>query len=132
MPTLMIDLIVSSRIKHFQDFGNSLPHAKVYFRDDWQTIYFDLFGKMFGLMTPTVSDKSIITLKVDLESNIELREMYSDVTEGYYANKTHWNSIKLITMALSDQEIEKMIENSYKLVYKNILLSVHKSLTESD
>ncbi|MBZ6003704.1 MmcQ/YjbR family DNA-binding protein [Leuconostoc gelidum subsp. aenigmaticum] len=128
----MINQTVSARIKHFQDFGNSLPHAKVYFRDDWKTIYFDLSGKMFGLMSPTASEKSIITLKGDPESNIELREIYPDVTAGYYANKKHWNSIKLLTSELSDQEIEKMIAYSYKLVYKNLPLSVRKAFTASD
>lgn len=128
----MINQAVIARIKHFQKFGDSLPHAKVYFREDWNTIYFDISGKMFGLMSPTASEKSIITLKGDPNSNIELREMYSDITAGYYANKKHWNSIKLITSALSDQEIEKMITHSYKLVYKNLPLSVRKAFTESD
>lgn len=128
----MINQAITARIKHLQDFGNSLPHAKVYFRDDWKTIYFDLSGKMFGLMSPTASEKSIITLKGDPESNVELREIYSDITAGYYANKKHWNSIKLSTSELSDQEIEKMIAYSYKLVYKNLPLYVRQAFTASD
>lgn len=128
----MINQAITARIKHLQDFGNSLPHAKVYFRDDWKTIYFDLSGKMFGLMSPTASETSIITLKGDPESNVELREIYSDITAGYYANKKHWNSIKLSTSELSDQEIEKMIAYSYKLVYKNLPLYVRQAFTASD
>jgi len=128
----MINQAITARIKHFQDFGNSLSHAKVYFRDDWKTIYFDLSGKMFGLMSPTASETSIITLKGDPESNVELREIYSDITAGYYANKKHWNSIKLSTSELSDQEIEKMIAYSYKLVYKNLPLYVRQAFTASD
>jgi len=128
----MINQAITARIKHLQDFGNSLPHAKLYFRDDWKTIYFDLSGKMFGLMSPTASETSIITLKGDPESNVELREIYSDITAGYYANKKHWNSIKLSTSELSDQEIEKMIAYSYKLVYKNLPLYVRQAFTASD
>ncbi|MBZ5979275.1 MAG: MmcQ/YjbR family DNA-binding protein [Leuconostoc gelidum] len=128
----MINQAITARIKHLQDFGNSLPHAKVYFRDDWKTIYFDLSGKMFGLMSPTASETSIITLKGDPESNVELREIYSDITAGYYANKKHWNAIKLSTSELSDQEIEKMIAYSYKLVYKNLPLYVRQAFTASD
>ncbi|MGY3742850.1 MmcQ/YjbR family DNA-binding protein [Leuconostoc inhae] len=128
----MVNPIIITRIKHFQDFGSSLPHAKVYFREDWHTIYFDISGKMFGLMSPTASETSIITLKGDPDANIELREIYPDITAGYYANKKHWNSIKLTTSALSDQEIENMIIHSYKLVYANLPLAVRKAFTASD
>jgi predicted DNA-binding protein (MmcQ/YjbR family) len=57
---------------------------------------------------------------------------YSDITAGYYANKKHWNAIKLSTSELSDQEIEKMIAYSYKLVYKNLPLYVRQAFTASD
>lgn len=128
----MVNQTVTKRIKHFQDFGNSLPHAKAYFRDDWKIIYFDLSGKMFGLLSPTASETSIITLKGDPESNVALREIYSDITAGYYVNKKHWNTIKLSTSELSDQEIEKMITHSYKLVYENLPLYVRKAFATSD
>jgi len=128
----MVNQTVTKRIKHFQDFGNSLAHAKAYFRDDWKIIYFDLSGKMFGLLSPTASETSIITLKGDPESNVALREIYSDITAGYYANKKHWNTIKLSTSELSDQQIEKMITHSYKLVYENLPLYVRKAFAASD
>ena len=128
----MFEPQIKARIKHFQQFGNSLPHAKVYYRYDWDVYYFDLQGKMFGLMSSNISENSIITLKGEPESNISLREMYSDVTFGYHVNKRHWNSIKLITSEISDQEIDKMIENSYQLVFNKLPLSVRKSFTESD
>ena len=128
----MFEPQIKARIKHLQQFGNSLPHAKVYYRNDRDVYYFDLQGKMFGLMSSTISENSIITLKGEPESNISLREMYSDVTFGYHVNKRHWNSIKLITSEISDQEIDKMIENSYQLVFNKLPLSVRKSFTESD
>lgn len=94
--------------------------------------YFDLNGKMFGLMSPAISENAIITLKGQPESNISLREMYTDVIAGYHVNKRHWNSIKLVTSEISDLEIDKMIENSYHLVFNNLPLSIRKSFTESD
>ncbi|MBD9365724.1 MmcQ/YjbR family DNA-binding protein [Leuconostoc mesenteroides] len=126
----MLEQQIKARMKHFQQVGNSLPHAKVYYRNDWELYYFDLNGKMFGLMSPTISENSIITLKGQPESNIELREMYTDVIAGYHVNKRHWNSIKLTTSQISNQEIDKMIENSYHLVFNNLPLSVQKSFTE--
>lgn len=128
----MFDQIIKTRMKHFQEVGNRLPYAKAYYRNDWNLYYFDLKGKMFGLMSPNISDTAIITLKGLPESNISLREMYSDVSAGYHVNKRHWNSIKLNTTEISDHEIEKMIENSYHLVFQNLPLVVKKSLIEAD
>lgn len=111
---------IKKRIARFQNFGNELPKAKVYYRQDWEILYFDLYGKMFGLMTQEITDSSTITLKGLPEKNEELREIYSDITPGYHTNKKHWNTIKLATTQLSDEEIEKMIRLSHRLVVKNL------------
>lgn len=126
----MANISLKSIIEHFQDFGNHLPHAKVYYREDWETLYFDLAGKMFGVMSPNASDDSIITLKGQLEANVALCEMYRDISAGCHMNKKHWISIRLPTDELSDREIEKMIENSYSLVFSNLSLSIRKSFAE--
>ncbi|MFT9266981.1 MmcQ/YjbR family DNA-binding protein [Oenococcus sp.] len=128
----MAKVSVKSRIEHFQDFGNHLPHAKVYYREDWETLYFDLAGKMFGVMSPHATDDTAITLKGRPEANAALCEMYRDISAGYHMNKKYWISIKLSTNELSDQEIEKMIENSYSLVFGNLPLSVRKSFARGD
>ncbi|MDN6899857.1 MmcQ/YjbR family DNA-binding protein [Oenococcus sicerae] len=128
----MVNLAVKSRIEHFQDFGNHLPHAKVYYREDWETLYFDLAGKMFGVMSPNVADNATITLKGQPEANATLCEMYRDITAGYHMNKKHWISIKLSTDELSDREIEKMIENSYSLAFGNLPFSIRKFFVESE
>ncbi|MGM0216333.1 MmcQ/YjbR family DNA-binding protein [Enterococcus sp. AZ109] len=111
---------IKQRIERFQAFGNELPKATVYYRQDWQVLYFDLYGKMFGMMSPEAQETSAITLKGPPEKNEELRELYSDISPGYHMNKKHWNSIALSTTQLSDQEIEGMIQLSYHLVAKNL------------
>lgn len=112
--------MIEERIKKFQEFGNNLPHARVYYREDWNVYYFDLLGKQFGLMTKEANQEAIITLKGKPEVNEELRENYDDIVPGYYANKRHWNSIKLKSKVVSDKEIEKMIESSYQLVWEKL------------
>lgn len=119
---------IANRIEKFKLYGNSLPKAKVYYRKDWDTNYFDLFGKQFGMMSVEPSEHSIITLKGPPETNEELREMYADIIPGYYANKKHWNSIKLNTKELNDDEIEKMIKVSYELVLSNLPLKIRKQM----
>ena len=42
---------IQKRIELFQSYGNALPGASVYFREDWGTLYFDLAGKQFGMMS---------------------------------------------------------------------------------
>ncbi|TOZ01905.1 MmcQ/YjbR family DNA-binding protein [Leuconostoc pseudomesenteroides] len=120
------------RIKHFTAFGQNLPHAKVYYREDWQIIYFELAGKMFGLMSPTLSDTAIITLKGNPDSNEELHDLYADISAGYHVNKRHWISVKLNTEELSDQEIDAMIKQSYLLVVNNLPVNIRQRITENN
>ncbi|WP_281738617.1 MmcQ/YjbR family DNA-binding protein [Enterococcus dispar] len=113
--------MIAQRIATFKAFGETFKGAKVYFRDDWEVFYFDLQGKMFGMMSDQAGEDAIITLKNLPEKNEELREVYQDIViPGYYANKTHWNSIKLASPEVSDEEIKQMIAISYQLVYQKL------------
>ncbi|QIL49831.1 MmcQ/YjbR family DNA-binding protein [Vagococcus hydrophili] len=117
-------------MKRFEEFGNQLPHGKVYYREDWDCIYFDLLGKQFGMMSKNADEDSLITLKGEPEVNEVLRETYEDVVPGYYANKKHWNSIYLKSTEISDEEIKRMIQTSYELVWKKLPAKVRKELSE--
>lgn len=113
--------MIAQRIATFKAFGETFKGAKVYFRDDWEVFYFDLQGKMFGMMSDQAGEDAIITLKNFPEKNEELRELYQGVViPGYYANKTHWNSIKLASPEVSNEEIKQMIAISYQLVYQKL------------
>lgn len=113
--------MIAQRIATFKAFGETFKGAKVYFRDDWEVFYFNLQGKMFGMMSDQAGEDAIITLKNLPEKNEELRELYQGIViPGYYANKTHWNSIKLASPEVSDEEIKQMITISYQLVYQKL------------
>lgn len=117
----MENRMIQQRMERFKTFGQTLKGAKVYFRQDWQVFYFDLQGKMFGMMSDQANEETIITLKNLPTKNEELREMYQGiVSPGYYTNKNHWNSIKLVSEELNDQAIEQLIEISYRLVYQKL------------
>ncbi|REC32775.1 hypothetical protein CF160_10200 [Enterococcus pseudoavium] len=117
----MENSVIQQRIETFKAFGETLKGVKVYFREDWQVLYFDLQGKMFGMMSDQASEAAIITLKNLPEKNEELREIYpTTVIPGYYTNKNHWNSIKLASVELPDEAIEQLIETSYRLVYQKL------------
>lgn len=113
--------MIAQRIATFKAFGETFKGAKVYFREDWEVFYFDLQGKMFGMMSDQAGEDALITLKNLPEKNEELRELYQGIViPGYYANKTHWNSIKLASPEVSDEEIQQMIAISYQLVYQKL------------
>lgn len=117
----MKDSVMQQRIETFKAFGETLKGAKVYFREDWEVFYFDLQGKMFGMMSNQASQDAIITLKNLPEKNEELREIYAEIViPGYYTNKNHWNSIKLVSDELPDDAIKQLIETSYRLVYQKL------------
>lgn len=117
----MKDSVMQQRIETFKAFGETLKGAKVYFREDWEVFYFDLQGKMFGMMSDQASQDAIITLKNLRKKNEELREIYAGIViPGYYTNKNHWNSIKLVSDELPDEAIKQLIETSYRLVYQKL------------
>lgn len=108
---------IEQRIGYFMDYAAKLPGAKSYYRQDWDTNYFEVAGKMFGMMSVTGSLEAIITLKNLPEKNEELRELHPEtVIPGYYANKTHWNSLYLKTTEFNDEGIYQLIQTSYQLV----------------
>lgn len=109
----MVD--IKERMQELIEHGKSKLGADVYFREAWECEYFSLNGKCFGMMGDT-----LITLKGDPYDNGTLREEYEDIIPGYYANKVHWNSIYLKTEELTTENIKKMIDLSYYLVFKKL------------
>lgn len=55
-------------------------------------------------------------VKTNPEWSEELRENYSEITEGYHMNKKHWNSVYY--EELPHHLILKLIDHSYDLVSK--------------
>ena len=111
----MENKVLQQRIETFKVFGETLKG------EDWGVLYFDLQGKMFGMMSNQASEDAIITLKNLPEKNEELREIYVGIViPGYYTNKNHWNSIKLTSEELTDDVIKQLIEVSYQLVYQKL------------
>ncbi|MBN2134543.1 MAG: MmcQ/YjbR family DNA-binding protein [Acidobacteria bacterium] len=96
---------------------------------DETTICFRVMGKIFAL-TDIKDDPPRVNLKSDPELALELREMYTSVIPGYHMNKKHWNTV-IIDGSISDSEIEKMIDHSYKLIIKSLKKSDREDLERS-
>jgi len=92
---------------------------------DFSILTFKVLNKIF-VLTDINSEVFRINLKCTPEHALTLRSIYPQITPGYHMNKKHWNTIE-IDGTIPDEEIYKMIDQSYELV----LAGVKKSLRES-
>ena len=67
----------------------------------------DTNGKMAG--------HYCINLKCDPDEAVMLRDIFPSVIPGYHMNKTQWNTV-ILDGSIPQGEIERMIDNSFKLV----------------
>lgn len=92
---------------------------------------YKVLGKVFALLWHEKNDNngavSFINLKCDPEEAIELRYVFEQVKPGYHMNKKHWNTVQL-DGELPDSEVERMIDNSYRLVIKGLPKMQRKGL----
>ncbi|MDH6364116.1 putative DNA-binding protein (MmcQ/YjbR family) [Enterococcus sp. PF1-24] len=117
-------------IKSLNQYAASLPKAEVYYRDSWECEYYDLLGKNFGRIGTDKEGKMQLTVKGKPEENEILRETYTSVVPGYYANKVHWNSVYLDTQDFTEEALQKMIKNSYELVKSSFTKKIQKEIDE--
>ena len=59
----------------------------------------------------------VLNLKADPQWCLFWRDAYPAVIPGYHMNKEHWNSI-ILDGSIPDEDIHKMIDDSYRLVRK--------------
>lgn len=77
--------------------------------------------KMFALLPLDSFEKGegSLNLKCDPERAIELREKYDFVLPGYHMNKSHWNTVKIVSQ-LSPNELKSWIDHSYDLIVSSL------------
>jgi len=82
--------------------------------------------KMFSCFN--INEKPLkVNLKCDPGIAMDLRDRYAAVTPGYHMNKLHWNTVEF-DGSIPDKEIEKMIDDSYELVFKSLKKSERESI----
>lgn len=93
---------------------------------------FKLAGKVFLLVGLDQIDELRFNVKCDPEYAVELREKYEHtVIPGYHMNKKHWNTV-YANRKLNDQEIYKLIDHSYALIWASLPKSVREKLEYED
>ncbi len=96
---------------------------------------YKVVGKVFAILSenliPGTPDKiASINLKCDPTEALMLRQIFPAITPGYHMNKQHWNTV-LLDASVPDNEIKRLIENSYMLVVKSLPKAKRPLLTRS-
>lgn len=106
-----------TNIEDFRNYCLTFNSVTEKFPFNDRTLVFYVMGKIFCLVD--INEFNYCNLKCDPDQAEELRAMYHGVEPGYHMNKKHWNSVyfdKDVPLHL----IHKMVENSYRLVVKNL------------
>ena len=72
-------------------------------------------GKMFATLSFGSAGHGRMNLKCDPDEAVMLRDIFPAVLPGYHMNKRHWNTV-VLDGSMPRGEIERMIDNSYRLV----------------
>ncbi len=104
--------------------GATLDHP---FGED--TMVIKVKHKMFATLSVGKMEKSEINLdnentawlnlKCDPDEALALRDIFNAVIPGYHMNKKHWNTL-ILDGTIPDEEIKRMIDNSFMLVVQNM------------
>ena len=103
-----------------------LPDAFLDYPFGAEVAVFKVRNKIFATLTET-NGKIFSNVKCDPEEALMLRDLFDEVMPGYHMNKKHWNKLELAGN-LPRIEIQRMMENSYTLVVKNLPKKARQSL----
>ena len=98
---------------------------------DFDILAIRLSGKIY-LLTDIKASPLRINLKCDPERALQLRELHKGkIIPGHHMNKKHWNTV-IIDGSISDNDIYKMIDESYTLIYKGLNRKQQESIIFED
>ena len=81
-------------------------------------VVFKVNHKMFALLGRR-NDLLMINLKCNPDEALALRDIFPAITPGYHMDKKHWISI-YFDGSVPEREIQRLIDNSFKLVVANM------------
>ncbi|MCU1470544.1 MAG: MmcQ-like protein [Glaciihabitans sp.] len=103
-----------------REFCLSLPQATETFPFGEETSVFKTSGsnKVFALAALGSSPLKV-SLKIDPEESIALREQYVAITPGYHLNKKHWVTVEFDS-SVPDELVEELLTASHALVVPKV------------
>jgi len=120
--------------KSLKEYLLSKPETALDFPFGAEVSVFKVKNKMFatlalGKMGKGDNNKQDwwMNLKCDPEEAIMLRDIFPAVIPGYHMNKRLWNTI-ILDGSIPQGEIERMIDNSFKLVVNKMTKKDQRSI----
>jgi predicted DNA-binding protein (MmcQ/YjbR family) len=112
--------VVSMTPDVLREFCLSLPQATETFPFGEETSVFKTSGnnKVFALAALGSSPLKV-SLKIDPEESIALREQYVAITPGYHLNKKHWVTVEF-DGSVPDELVEELVTASHALVVPKV------------
>ena len=112
----------SLRFEQVKQYLLSKPEASLYYPFGDDVKVFRVKSKMFATLAVGKIAKDNrekkdwwLNLKCDPEEAVMLRDIFSAIIPGYHMNKRLWNTV-ILDGSIPQGEIERMIDNSFKLV----------------
>lgn len=115
----------------------SKPEASLYYPFGDEVKVFRVKNKMFatlalGKMGKGDGDRKDwwLNLKCEADEAIMLRDIFPAIIPGYHMNKKLWNTI-ILDGSIPQGEIERMMDNSFMLVVRNMTKKDQQSINIS-
>lgn len=97
------------------------------YKQEWEWTRYLIRGKMIAAFCGENSDRTLFTVKCEPDFNDFIRSTYPDVIEGYYMNKTHWNSV-IIGGNVPDDVVREMCDRAYNLILRSFTKKVQNEI----
>ena len=88
-------------------------------------VTFRIGGKIFMAISLDSIDPKI-TIKLESDYSVELREKYESIQPAFHWNKKYWNDVYLDL--LNDDMVEDLIRRSYHIVFDSLPKKVKETI----
>lgn len=121
---------ISDFYPELESFIMSMKGVEKDYKAEWEWTRFMIKGKMFCAFCADNTDDALITVKCEPDFNLFIREQYKGtIIEGYYMNKTHWNSIKP-DKNVPYELIQEMCTRGYNLILHSLSKKIQKEIAD--
>lgn len=118
-----------------QQYLLALPHTYLDFPFGDEVEVYKVKNKMFATLAMGKMGKGDdegnlhwwMNVKCALDEALMLRDIFPSITPGYHMNKRHWNTI-ILDGSMPQGEIERMMDNSFKLVVSKMTKKDQQSI----